>query len=500
MNKQDIDFKTNLQNNIGLIKAGIWNGTAIDMSYGGTGTKLIPIQGGIVITSDKTMGILSSGSVGQLLVVSDTGIPTWSNLSDLLTITGEVTVSGLIATVTNSAVIGKVLTGYTSGAGTVVATDTILQAIQKLNGNAGGAAAAGTLTGATLASNVLTSSLTSVGTLTNLTVTNAIAGSVTGNSATATNVAYSGLTGTVPTWNQSTTGNASTATTATNVPYTGLTGTVPTWNQSTTGNALTATTATNVAYSGLTGTVPTWNQSTTGNALTATTATSATTAGTVTTPAQTAITSVGTLTGLTVGGTLSLGTTALISSPSATALALQSTIPAGTGVTPTIQIICPSAAYTLTSGTATQPVFASAIDTITLQASTTYMFDGQYILQTGTTSHFTSMSFVLTTATITNMTWYVLGTAGNGAGSQATSQTTTFYNSNSGGQVIGSSTNSNTIIKFEGIMRVNVGGTLVPNIAFSAAPTGTNLTLVGSYLRFYPIGSNTIDSIGTAIG
>jgi hypothetical protein len=51
--------------------------------------------------------------------------------------------------------------------------------------------------------------------------------------------------------------------------YGDLTGTVPTWNQSTTGNAATAT---NVAYSGLTGTVPTWNQSTTGNAATATNA------------------------------------------------------------------------------------------------------------------------------------------------------------------------------------------------------------------------------------
>jgi hypothetical protein len=38
-------------------------------------------------------------------------------------------------TVLNSAVIGKVLTGYVSGSGTVLATDTILEAIQKLNGN-----------------------------------------------------------------------------------------------------------------------------------------------------------------------------------------------------------------------------------------------------------------------------------------------------------------------------------------------------------------------------
>lgn len=35
----------------------------------------------------------------------------------------------------NAAVIARVLTGYTSGAGTVASTDTILQAIQKLNGN-----------------------------------------------------------------------------------------------------------------------------------------------------------------------------------------------------------------------------------------------------------------------------------------------------------------------------------------------------------------------------
>jgi hypothetical protein len=36
---------------------------------------------------------------------------------------------------TDAAVTGKLITGYVSGAGTVAATDTILQAIQKLNGN-----------------------------------------------------------------------------------------------------------------------------------------------------------------------------------------------------------------------------------------------------------------------------------------------------------------------------------------------------------------------------
>jgi hypothetical protein len=50
--------------------------------------------------------------------------------------TAQVTESGNLY-LTNARVIAATLTSYTSGAGTVAATDTVLQAIQKLNGNAG---------------------------------------------------------------------------------------------------------------------------------------------------------------------------------------------------------------------------------------------------------------------------------------------------------------------------------------------------------------------------
>ena len=46
----------------------------------------------------------------------------------------SIVVSGAV-TLSNAAVIAKVLTGYTSGAGTISASDSILSAIQKLNGN-----------------------------------------------------------------------------------------------------------------------------------------------------------------------------------------------------------------------------------------------------------------------------------------------------------------------------------------------------------------------------
>jgi hypothetical protein len=67
-------------------------------------------------------------------------------------LTGEVTSVGNATTVTNAAVIGKVLTGYVSGAGTIAATDSVLQAFQKLNGNVALKldSTNGVLTGATL--------------------------------------------------------------------------------------------------------------------------------------------------------------------------------------------------------------------------------------------------------------------------------------------------------------------------------------------------------------
>jgi hypothetical protein len=109
------------------------------------------------------------------------------------------------------------------------------------------------------------------------------------------------------------------------VPYSGLTGTVPTWNQNTTGNAATAT---NVPYSGLTGTVPTWNQSTTGNAAGITGLTTPTPAGTAR------------LTQTVWAGTLTLATTSIpsLSYQAVTAGSVNSV--AATGVLSTDTVNC----------------------------------------------------------------------------------------------------------------------------------------------------------------
>ena len=73
---------------------------------------------------------LAALTSGNILVGSAGNVATSVAMSGEASIVAAGTV-----TLSNSAVIAKVLTGYTSGAGTVAATDSILAAIQKLNGN-----------------------------------------------------------------------------------------------------------------------------------------------------------------------------------------------------------------------------------------------------------------------------------------------------------------------------------------------------------------------------
>lgn len=111
-----------------------------------TGTNFSVIPNGALSNSSTTIGTTSialgasSTVLGGLTSVSSTsfvGALTGNadTVSTNANLTGDVTSVGNVSTLTNAPVIAKVLTGYISGAGTVASTDSILQAIQKLNGN-----------------------------------------------------------------------------------------------------------------------------------------------------------------------------------------------------------------------------------------------------------------------------------------------------------------------------------------------------------------------------
>ena len=86
-----------------------------------TGTATAFTASNVTTNANLTGGVTSVGNAATVV--------TNANL------TGDVTSVGNATTLTNAPVIAKVLTGYVSGAGTVAATDSILAAIQKLNGN-----------------------------------------------------------------------------------------------------------------------------------------------------------------------------------------------------------------------------------------------------------------------------------------------------------------------------------------------------------------------------
>lgn len=107
------------------------------------GTKFNPFTSNFDVVLDKASeitnvpaGTISATTVQAAIDELDTEKQPTGNY--LTALTGEVTASGpgsAVATVDNAAVIAKVLTGYTSGAGSISSADSLLTSIQKLDGN-----------------------------------------------------------------------------------------------------------------------------------------------------------------------------------------------------------------------------------------------------------------------------------------------------------------------------------------------------------------------------
>jgi hypothetical protein len=122
--------------------------------------------------------VAGGGGITQLTGGVTAGPGSGSQVATVVTnanLTGAVTSVGNATSLTSTSVTAAVLTGYVSGAGTISATDTILTAVDKLNGNDGTKLplAGGTLTGVLTPASSTNASLT--GTVTPVTnVTNYI--------------------------------------------------------------------------------------------------------------------------------------------------------------------------------------------------------------------------------------------------------------------------------------------------------------------------------------
>lgn len=180
----------------------------------------------------------------------------------------------------------------------------------------------------------------------------------------------------------------------------------------------------------------------------------------------------------------------------------------GTTLQDTTLFKCLTADATAGSVATTQPWFPSA-GAVTVAGNTTYLVDGLLYLSNGATTHTTGINFT-GTRTITSFhirveftSGAVLTTLPSNSAAAATSLYTAIYSWNGTTDMTtnrvlnATSTLLGARMKIDGVIRVNAGGTLIPNFQWSANPTGTNLVLANTYLSLVPIGNGSVVSKGT---
>ena len=146
----------------------------------------------------------------------------------------------------------------------------------------------------------------------------------------------------------------------------------------------------------------------------------------------------------------------------------------------------------LTSATGAQSAFGVGY---TVQGSTTYQFEIVLNLTLGTTTTRTTAFNFGGTATLTSGYLNAL-TVVNATGAQ-TAPTMAFTSTVATALILNaSSTTAGLTTRITGVLRVNAGGTIIPQVTFSAAPGGTNQVNTNSFMFIRPIGTSTATSVG----
>jgi hypothetical protein len=157
--------------------------------------------------------------------------------------------------------------------------------------------------------------------------------------------------------------------------------------------------------------------------------------------------------------------------------------------------IVPAATFALGTGTSVQSAFPTTGDVFTLEASTTYEMEGYYRITKSGTTCTVGMAFALGGgASVTSIDYWTLSQSA-AINTTGTTQDTCSVNQVAATVVTATATTA-VWIKFKGLIRMNAGGTVTPQIIFSAAPTSPVMT-ANSYIKFTKIGTNVENTIGT---
>lgn len=146
-----------------------------------------------------------------------------------------------------------------------------------------------------------------------------------------------------------------------------------------------------------------------------------------------------------------------------------------------------------TAGTGVQAWFPAA-GGVTVAANTTYFFEGSHSMTTGATSTVVNNLFA-GTATVSSILYEVL--ASNAANNTQVAPTSTTIDVATAVAVAAAGTGVNKRMSVQGAVRFTTAGTFIPQFNFTINPTGTITIKRNSFFRMWPIGDNTVVSVGT---
>ena len=156
------------------------------------------------------------------------------------------------------------------------------------------------------------------------------------------------------------------------------------------------------------------------------------------------------------------------------------------------QYLILAANYTLTDANTAQKAFNTTTNgALTLEAGKTYFFEACYnITNTGTTAHTWATAFGGTATFSTGTSYQAFGISGTAANTPATGGLSGFFTGTSPSTAVvvtASSTSATEQVAIElvGVFVCNAGGTLIPQVKLSAATTGTETMLAGSFIRVW---------------
>lgn len=152
--------------------------------------------------------------------------------------------------------------------------------------------------------------------------------------------------------------------------------------------------------------------------------------------------------------------------------------------------------FTLANSASAQSPFAAANDVLTVPAATTYQFELLVqITGMGATTRTTALEFDAGSATLTSISYF--GQIWTGAANAIASASGQLHAVAATAQVLNATVaTAAATIMARGLVRINAAGTFIPQIKFSADPTGSLLSKKDSYFSMIPLGTNTVASVG----